>query len=82
MFIFNMFMNSVYGEQLRPDEEDLDEEELEVYGFDWWTPRGWCAPVTGPKQSDHRVQALGLVALQVDVQPLMGTLTDDEVTRL
>ncbi|KAJ6449897.1 hypothetical protein C8R45DRAFT_1057262 [Mycena sanguinolenta] len=35
MFVFDMFINGVRGDQLPPDEENLDEDELEVYGIDW-----------------------------------------------
>ncbi|KAJ7451459.1 hypothetical protein B0H11DRAFT_1877199 [Mycena galericulata] len=34
MFVFDMLVNGVRGNQL-PAEEALDEEELEVYGIDW-----------------------------------------------
>ncbi|KAJ7238069.1 hypothetical protein B0H12DRAFT_1204320 [Mycena haematopus] len=35
MFVFDMFVNGVRGDQLPPEEEDLNDEELEVYGIDW-----------------------------------------------
>ncbi|KAJ6456206.1 hypothetical protein C8R45DRAFT_943862 [Mycena sanguinolenta] len=31
----DMYVNGVHGEQLLPEEEDLGDEELEVYGIDW-----------------------------------------------
>ncbi|KAJ7723154.1 hypothetical protein B0H16DRAFT_1666186 [Mycena metata] len=34
MFVFDMLVNGVRGNQL-PAEEGMDEEELEVYGIDW-----------------------------------------------
>ncbi|KAJ7020748.1 hypothetical protein C8F04DRAFT_973698 [Mycena alexandri] len=34
MFVFDMLVNGVRGNQL-PPEEEMDEEELEVYGIDW-----------------------------------------------
>ncbi|KAJ6518122.1 hypothetical protein C8R47DRAFT_1232125 [Mycena vitilis] len=34
MFVFDMLVHGVRGNQL-PDEEVLNEEELEVYGIDW-----------------------------------------------
>ncbi|KAF8208063.1 hypothetical protein K438DRAFT_1574451 [Mycena galopus ATCC 62051] len=34
MFVFDMLVNGVRGNQL-PEEEPLSEEELEVYGIDW-----------------------------------------------
>ncbi|KAJ7035753.1 hypothetical protein C8F04DRAFT_1210195 [Mycena alexandri] len=34
MFVFDMLVNGVRGNQL-PAEEEMDEEELEVYGIDW-----------------------------------------------
>ncbi|KAJ7189709.1 hypothetical protein GGX14DRAFT_382908, partial [Mycena pura] len=35
MFVFDMFVNGVRGDQLPPEEENLSQEELEVYGIDW-----------------------------------------------
>lgn len=35
MFGFDMFVHGIRGDQLAPDEENLPEEELEVYGVDW-----------------------------------------------
>ncbi|KAJ7830386.1 hypothetical protein B0H13DRAFT_2240639 [Mycena leptocephala] len=35
MFVFDMFANGVRGDQLPAEEENLSEEELEVYGIDW-----------------------------------------------
>ncbi|KAJ6457388.1 hypothetical protein C8R45DRAFT_1056388 [Mycena sanguinolenta] len=35
MFVFDMFINGVRGDQLPPEEEGLNEDELEIYGIDW-----------------------------------------------
>lgn len=35
MFGFDMFVHGVRGAQLPPEEEELSEQELEVYGVDW-----------------------------------------------
>ncbi|KAF8143071.1 hypothetical protein K438DRAFT_2110938 [Mycena galopus ATCC 62051] len=35
MFVFDMYVNGVRGDQLPQEEEDLGEDELEVYGIDW-----------------------------------------------
>ncbi|KAJ7705834.1 hypothetical protein B0H14DRAFT_3099686 [Mycena olivaceomarginata] len=35
MFVFDMYVNGVRGDRLPPEEENLNEEELEVYGIDW-----------------------------------------------
>ncbi|KAJ7145457.1 hypothetical protein C8R46DRAFT_1167479 [Mycena filopes] len=35
MFVFDMLVNGVRGNQLPAEEEEMDEEELEVYGIDW-----------------------------------------------
>jgi hypothetical protein len=34
MFVFDMYVNGVRGDRLPPEEENLNEEELEVYGID------------------------------------------------
>lgn len=39
MFVFNMFVNEVCGDQLPPEEEVFDENNLEVYGIDWQSAR-------------------------------------------
>ncbi|KAF8182221.1 hypothetical protein K438DRAFT_1908098 [Mycena galopus ATCC 62051] len=39
MFVFDMYVNGVHGDQLPQEEEDLGEDKLEVYGIDW---QGLC----------------------------------------
>ena len=87
MFVFDMFVNGVRGDQLRPDEEDLDEEELEVYGIDW---RGLREDGVLHSQAQNNPTTEGSSSWigrtgpphdlsHVDVQPPTGTLTGDEV---
>ncbi|KAF8183207.1 hypothetical protein K438DRAFT_1907979 [Mycena galopus ATCC 62051] len=69
MFVFDMYVNGVRGDQLPAAEENFDEEELEAQnnshaeGSSSWVGR------TGPPPD----------LSQVIVQPPMGTLTDEEV---
>ncbi|KAJ7854253.1 hypothetical protein B0H14DRAFT_3085524 [Mycena olivaceomarginata] len=73
MFVFDMYVNSVRGDWLPPEEENLNKEELEV---------------RRPKITRwERAQALGRTGpppdlSQVAVQPPTGTLTEEEVTEL
>ncbi|KAJ7846578.1 hypothetical protein B0H14DRAFT_3086265 [Mycena olivaceomarginata] len=76
MFVFDMYVNGVHSDQLPPKEENLNEEELEVYGIDW---QGLCnngssswVGRTGPPPD----------LSQVAVQLPTGTLTEEEVTEL
>ncbi|KAF8169970.1 hypothetical protein K438DRAFT_2061381 [Mycena galopus ATCC 62051] len=39
MFVFDMYVNGVHGDQLPQEEEDLGKDKLEVYGIDW---QGLC----------------------------------------
>ncbi|KAF8154326.1 hypothetical protein K438DRAFT_1910178 [Mycena galopus ATCC 62051] len=39
MFVFDMYVNGVHGDQLPQEEEDFGEDKLEVYGIDW---QGLC----------------------------------------
>ncbi|KAJ6450642.1 hypothetical protein C8R45DRAFT_1057192 [Mycena sanguinolenta] len=86
MFVFDMFVNGVRGEQLPPDEEGLGDEELEVYGIDW---RGLQEDGVLHSQAQNNPTSEGSSSWvgctgpppdlsRVDVQPPMGTLTDDE----
>ncbi|KAJ7748259.1 hypothetical protein B0H14DRAFT_3096977 [Mycena olivaceomarginata] len=83
MFVFDMYVNGVR-------EENLNEEELEVYGIDWQGLRD-----NGVLQSQAQNNSMGEGSSswvgrtgpppdlsQVAVQPPTGTLTEEEVTEL
>ncbi|KAJ7728130.1 hypothetical protein B0H14DRAFT_2410102, partial [Mycena olivaceomarginata] len=90
MFVFDMYVNGVRGDRLPPEEENLNEEELEVYGIDWQGLRD-----NGVLQSQAQNNSMGEGSSswvgrtgpppdlsQVAVQPPTGTLTEEEVTEL
>ncbi|KAJ7302633.1 hypothetical protein DFH08DRAFT_918887 [Mycena albidolilacea] len=90
MFVFDMYANGVRGDQLPPEEENLNEEELEVYGIDEQGLRD-----NGVLQSQAQNNLMGEGSSswvgwtgpppdlsQVAVQPPTGTLTEEEVTKL
>ncbi|KAJ7217501.1 hypothetical protein B0H12DRAFT_1032097 [Mycena haematopus] len=87
MFVFDMFVNGVRGDQLPPEEEDLNDEELEVYGIDW---RGLQEDDVLRSQAQNNSiteDASSWIGRtgpppqlsHVNVQPPPGTLTQDEV---
>ncbi|KAJ7854051.1 hypothetical protein B0H14DRAFT_2580054 [Mycena olivaceomarginata] len=88
MFIFDMYINSVRSDWLPPEEENLNKEELEVYGIDWQGLHN-----NGVLQSQAQNNPMGEGSRswvgrtgpppdlsQVAVQPPTGTLTKEEVT--
>ncbi|KAJ6448497.1 hypothetical protein C8R45DRAFT_850309, partial [Mycena sanguinolenta] len=90
MFVFDMFINGVRGDQLPPEEEGLDDDELEVYGIDWQGLRE-DGILHSQAQNNRRDEGssswLGRTGpptdlSQVDVQPPPGTLTDAQVEHL
>jgi hypothetical protein len=90
MFVFDMFANGVRGDQLPAEEENLSEEELEVYGIDW---QGLHDDNLLQSQAQNNSTAEGSSSWigrtgpppdlsQVHVQPPPGTLTEEEVADL
>ncbi|KAJ7356956.1 hypothetical protein DFH08DRAFT_802897 [Mycena albidolilacea] len=89
MFVFDMYANGVRGDQLPPEEENLN-EELEVYGIDY---QGLCDNGVLQSQAQNSLMGEGSSSWvgrtgpppdlsQVTVQPPTGTLTEEEVTGL
>ncbi|KAJ7845311.1 hypothetical protein B0H13DRAFT_2239102 [Mycena leptocephala] len=87
MFVFDMFANGVRGDQLPAEEENLSEEELEVYGIDW---QGLHDDNLLQSQAQNNSTAEGSSSWigrtgpppdlsQVHVQPPPGTLTEEEI---
>ncbi|KAJ7892446.1 hypothetical protein B0H13DRAFT_2234788 [Mycena leptocephala] len=87
MFVFDMFANGVRGDQLPAKEENLSEEELEVYGIDW---QGLHDDNLLQSQAQNNSTAEGSSSWigrtgpppdlsQVHVQPPPGTLTEEEI---
>ncbi|KAF8159047.1 hypothetical protein K438DRAFT_1441769, partial [Mycena galopus ATCC 62051] len=90
MFVFDMYVNGVRGDQLPPEEEDLGEDELEVYGIDW---QGLRDDGVLHSQAQNNLSTEGSSSWvgrtgpppdlsQVIVQPPVGTLTEQEATNL
>ncbi|KAJ7877930.1 hypothetical protein B0H14DRAFT_3083044 [Mycena olivaceomarginata] len=88
MFVFDMFVNGVRGDQLPPEEENLIDEELEVYGIDW---QGLRDDGVLQSQAQNNPRSEGSSSWvghtgpppdlsEVIVQPPQGTLTADEIT--
>ncbi|KAJ7886954.1 hypothetical protein B0H13DRAFT_1627782 [Mycena leptocephala] len=86
----DMFANGVRGDQLPAEEENLSEEELEVYGIDW---QGLHDDNLLQSQAQNNSTAEGSSSWigrtgpppnlsQVHVQPPPGTLTEEEVADL
>ncbi|KAJ7204244.1 hypothetical protein B0H12DRAFT_1035338 [Mycena haematopus] len=92
MFVFDMFVTGVRGDQLPPEEEGLGEEELEVYGIDWQGLRDDSILQSQARNNDRNegfsswLGRTGPPSLNdlshVDVQPPPGTLTNIEVDDL
>ncbi|KAJ7166345.1 hypothetical protein C8R43DRAFT_878082 [Mycena crocata] len=90
MFVFDMLVNGVRGNQL-PDDE-MSEEELEVYGIDWEglrdenlldSQRGNNPVAEGASSWIGRVGPPALADLSsVIVEPPAGTLGEEEVLQL
>ncbi|KAF8130514.1 hypothetical protein K438DRAFT_1912022 [Mycena galopus ATCC 62051] len=87
MFVFDMYVNGVRGDQLPAAEENFDEEELEVYGIDWQGLRDDGVLRSQAQNNSHAEGSSSWVGRtgpppdlsQVIVQPPMGTLTDEEI---
>ncbi|KAJ7254002.1 hypothetical protein B0H12DRAFT_1202352 [Mycena haematopus] len=90
MFVFDMFVNGVRGEQLPPEEEGLNDEELEAYGIDWRELRDDGILRSQAQNNPMSEDASSWVGRtgpppdlsHVNVQPPAGTLTSDEVDDL
>ncbi|KAF8174623.1 hypothetical protein K438DRAFT_1609363 [Mycena galopus ATCC 62051] len=90
MFVFDMYVNGVRGDQLPAAEENFDVEELEVYGIDWQGLRDDGVLRSQAQNNSHAEGSSSWVGhtgpppdlSQVIVQPPMGTLTDEEVNDL
>ncbi|KAJ7238332.1 hypothetical protein B0H12DRAFT_1025815 [Mycena haematopus] len=90
MFVFDMLVNGVRGNQL-PDDQ-LSDEELEVYGIDWEglrddtlleSQRRNNPSAEGATSWVGRIGPPALADLSsVIVEPPAGTLTDEELTDL
>ncbi|KAJ7473885.1 hypothetical protein B0H11DRAFT_2429821 [Mycena galericulata] len=90
MFYFDMHINGVRGNQL--PEDQISDEELEVFGIDWAGLRDDTLLQSqrqnnplgeGATSWNGRVGPPALADLSsVIVEPLPGTLTEDEVTSL
>ncbi|KAJ7318081.1 hypothetical protein DFH08DRAFT_917574 [Mycena albidolilacea] len=88
MFVFDMFVNGVRGDQLPPEEENLIDEELEVYGIDWQGLRDDGVLQSQARNNPRSEGSSSWVGhtgpppdlSEVVVQPPQGTLTADEIT--
>ncbi|KAJ7053160.1 hypothetical protein C8F01DRAFT_996937 [Mycena amicta] len=90
MFGFDMYVCGVRGDELPAAEEDLSEEELEVFGIDWQGLRD-DAILESQRQNnpldENSTSWLGRTGPPTDlshvaVDPPIGTLTEEEVERL
>ncbi|KAF8137807.1 hypothetical protein K438DRAFT_1639004 [Mycena galopus ATCC 62051] len=90
MFVFDMYVNGVRGDQLPQEEEDLGEDELEVYGIDWQGLRDDNILHSQAQNNSTTEGSSSWVGhtgpppdlSQVIVQPPVGTLTEEEATDL
>ncbi|KAF7289552.1 hypothetical protein MKEN_01504000 [Mycena kentingensis (nom. inval.)] len=90
MFVFDMFVNGVRGDQLPEEEEGLNEEELEAYGVDWQEFRDEQILRSQSSNNHHTESASSWIGRQgppddlshVVVEPPAGTLNADEVADL
>ena len=90
MFVFDMYVNGVCGDQLPAAEENFDEEELEIYGIDWQGLRDDGVLHSQAQNNSHAEGSSSWVGRtgpppdlgHVTVQPPMGTLTEEEVDNL
>ncbi|KAF8217573.1 hypothetical protein K438DRAFT_1557833 [Mycena galopus ATCC 62051] len=90
MFVFDMYVNGVRGDQLPQEEEDLGEDELEVYGIDWQGLRDDNILHSQAQNNSTTEGSSSWVGhtgpppdlSQVIVQPPVGTLTEQEATNL
>ncbi|KAJ7053107.1 hypothetical protein C8F01DRAFT_1207074 [Mycena amicta] len=90
MFVFDMFVNGVRGDQLPAEEEGLGEEELEAYGIDWQEFRDENILHSQRSNNPNSEGASSWIGRQgppadlsqVIVEPPPGTLTADEAAAL
>lgn len=90
MFVFDMYVNGVRGDQLPPKEENYTEEELEVYGIDWQGLRDDSVldsqrqnnPITEGSSSWIGRTGPPPDLSEVIVEPPEGTLLEEEVAEL
>ncbi|KAF8186610.1 hypothetical protein K438DRAFT_1723232 [Mycena galopus ATCC 62051] len=90
IFVFNMYVNDVRGNQLPQEEEDLGEDELEVYGIDWQGLRNnniFHSQAQNNSTTEGSSSSVGHTEPPPDlspviVQPPVGTLTEEEATDL
>ncbi|KAJ7026560.1 hypothetical protein C8F04DRAFT_966270 [Mycena alexandri] len=90
MFVFDMYVNGVRGNQLPVEEEGLGDDELEVYGIDWQGLRD-DSILDSQRQNNPRTEGssswVGRVGpppdlSEVVVDPPAGTLSNEEVDGL
>ncbi|KAF8202814.1 hypothetical protein K438DRAFT_1932681 [Mycena galopus ATCC 62051] len=90
MFVCDMYVNGVHGDQLPQEEEDLGKDKLEVYGINW---QGLHDDNILHSQAQNNSTTEGSSSWvghtgpppdlsQVIVQPPVGTLTEEEATDL
>ncbi|KAF7310367.1 hypothetical protein HMN09_00578700 [Mycena chlorophos] len=90
MFVFDMFVNGVRGDQLPLEEEGLSEEELEAYGIDWQEFRDEAILNSQHVNNSGLEGASSWIGRQgppddlshVIVEPPADTLTHDEAAAL
>jgi hypothetical protein len=90
MFVFDMFVNGIRGDQLPEEDEGLSESELEVYGIDWQGLRDEGILDSQRQNNPMTEGASSWVGhtgpppdlSEVIVQPPVGTLSDDEASEL
>ncbi|KAJ7735629.1 hypothetical protein DFH07DRAFT_870733 [Mycena maculata] len=82
MFVFNMFVNGVRRDHLPPEEEELGDEELEVYGIDW--QGGLRDDTILDSQRGNNLTSEGSSSWvgRVGPPPDLSTLSDEEVVGL
>ncbi|KAJ7052700.1 hypothetical protein C8F01DRAFT_1212317 [Mycena amicta] len=90
MFVFDMFVNGVRGDQLPAEEEGLSEEELEAYGIDWQAFRDENVLRSQRENNPNTENASSWIGRQgppadlseVIVEPPANTLTAGETAAL
>nr|GAT43777.1 predicted protein [Mycena chlorophos] len=90
MFVFDMFVNGVRGDQLPLEEEGLSEEELEAFGIDWQEFRDEAILNSQHLNNSGLEGASSWIGRQgppddlshVIVEPPADTLTHDEAAAL
>ncbi|KAF8145629.1 hypothetical protein K438DRAFT_2028647 [Mycena galopus ATCC 62051] len=90
MFVCDMYVNGVRGDQLPQEEEDLGKDKLEVYGINWQGLRDDNILHSQAQNNSTTEGSSSWVGhtgpppdlSQVIVQPPVGTLTEEEATDL